>query len=107
MKKKEEYELSQIGNMDETPVWFDMPTSRTVSHKGQKTVMIKTSSHEKTRFTVLLSCLADGTKVKPTVIFKRKTLHFLTAFSTNPQISVLKQQSLESQCYEKIQVLSV
>lgn len=70
MRRKEEYDLSQIGNMDETPVWFDMPTARTVSHKGQKTVLVKTTGHEKTRFTVVLTCLADGTKLKPMVIFK-------------------------------------
>ena len=36
MRKKEQYDLSQIGNMDETPVWFDMPTSKTVTAKGEK-----------------------------------------------------------------------
>ena len=30
--------------------------------------------HEKCRFTAVLSCLADGTKLKPMVIFKRKTI---------------------------------
>ena len=47
MREKEEYELSQIGNMDETPVWFDMPTSKTVTSKGEKTVLVKTTGHEK------------------------------------------------------------
>lgn len=74
MRKKEQYDLSQIGNMDETPVWFDMPTSKTVSAKGEKTVLVRTTGHEKSRFTVVLSCLADGTKLKPMVVFKRKTL---------------------------------
>lgn len=74
MRKNEQYELAQIGNMDETPVWFDMPTSKTVASKGQKSVLVKTTGHEKSRFTVVLSCLADGTKLKPMIIFKRKTL---------------------------------
>ena len=30
--------------------------------------------HEKTRFTAVLACMADGTKLRPVVIFKRKTL---------------------------------
>ena len=39
-----------------------------------KTVLLKTTGHEKTHFTVVLACLADGTKLKPMAIFKRKTM---------------------------------
>ena len=28
-KRSKNYSLVNIGNMDETPVWFDMPTSKT------------------------------------------------------------------------------
>ena len=70
-RKRDDYELVQIGNMDETPVWFDMPAARTVESRGVKTVLLKTTGNEKTRFTVVLSCLADGTKLKPMVIFRR------------------------------------
>ena len=73
-RRKENYELVHTGNMDETPVWFDMPSARTVNAKGEKTVLVNTTGHEKSRFTVVLACLADGTKLKPMVIFKRKTL---------------------------------
>lgn len=60
--------------MDETPMNFDMPPSSTVHPTGDKTVMIKTTGNEKNHFTVILSCLADGTKLKPMIIFKRKTM---------------------------------
>ena len=73
-RKQKNFDLSAIGNMDETPVWFDMPAVRTVESRGAKTVFVKTTSHEKTRFTVVLACLADGTKLKPMVVFKRKTM---------------------------------
>ena len=69
-RKKGNYELVNIGNMDEMPVWFDMPSARTVATQGEKTVTISTTGHEKSCFTVVLSCLADGTKLKPMVIFK-------------------------------------
>lgn len=74
LRKKYEYPLSQIGNMDETPVYFDMPSNKTVDVKGRKTIFTRSTGHEKTRFTVVLTCLANGEKLKPMVIFKRKTL---------------------------------
>ena len=73
-RKRQDYDLKQIGNMDETPTWFDMPSSRTVNKAGGKTVFVRTSGHEKVRFTTVLGCMADGTKLKPMVIFKRKTM---------------------------------
>ena len=72
-RKKGNYELVNIGNMDETPVWFDMPSARIVSARGEKTVSITTTGHKKSRFMVVLSYLVDATKLKPMVIFKRKT----------------------------------
>ena len=33
--------------------------------KGSKTIMIKTSGNETTRYTVVLVCCADGTKPPP------------------------------------------
>ena len=60
--------------MDEVPLTFDVPLNKTVGVKGAKTIMIKTSGKEKTRYTVVLACCADGTKLLPSLIFKRKTL---------------------------------
>ncbi|MCG7877729.1 MAG: hypothetical protein N0C90_15530 [Candidatus Thiodiazotropha endolucinida] len=73
-RKKVEFDLSQIGNMDETPMFFDMPGNRTVDVKGATTVSVKTMGGEKSHFTVILSCMADGTKLRPAVVFKRKTM---------------------------------
>ena len=74
MRRKQNYELINIGNMDETPVWFDMPSARTVSEKGEKIILVKTTGNEKYRFTVVLACMADGTRLKPMIVFKRKTI---------------------------------
>lgn len=65
--------MGQIGNADETPVWFDMPRNYTIAEKGTKEVPIKTSGYEKQRVTVMLAITADGRKLTPFVIFKRKT----------------------------------
>lgn len=83
LRKEKNFDLSHIGNMDETPVFFDLPSNYTVDSKGAKTVFIKTTGHEKCRFTVVLSCLADGTRLPPTVIFKRKTLPKGAKFPSN------------------------
>ena len=73
-RKEVDYPMCMIGNMDETPMNFDMPSNQTVDIKGKKTIMIKTTVHEKTHFTVVLACTADGGKLPPMVIFKRKTM---------------------------------
>ena len=74
MREQYNFPVAQIGNMDETPVWFDMPNARTVNAKGEKTVMVRTTGHEKSRFTVVLACMGDGFRLKPFIIFKRKTM---------------------------------
>ena len=68
------FEIGQLGNMDEVPLTFDGPSNKKVDVTGAKTIMIKTSRNEKTHYTVVLACCADGTKLPPLLIFKRKTL---------------------------------
>ena len=65
---------SGIGNMDETAIWADMPSTTSVEQKGAKTVPILTTGHEKSRITVCLGALADGRKLQPLVILKGKRL---------------------------------
>ena len=60
---------SHIVNMDETPCYFDLPSSSTVETKGSKTVSIATSGYEKMRFTTVLAVSSDGGKLKPMLIF--------------------------------------
>ncbi|KAL1457235.1 hypothetical protein MTO96_027713 [Rhipicephalus appendiculatus] len=60
--------------MDEVPVTFNIPLGRSFTEKGQKTVTVRTTGHEKSHFTAELACCADGTKLPPMLIFKRKTL---------------------------------
>jgi hypothetical protein len=66
--------MENIANMDETPMYFDMPGNSTVDTVGSKTVSIRTSGNEKQHFTVVLACQADGKKLRPMVIFKRKNM---------------------------------
>ena len=65
--EKGKYSLKNVINMDEVPLTFDCPPNRTVDS-------LSTTGQEKTHFTVMLACCTDGTKLKPLIIFKRKTL---------------------------------
>ena len=78
LRKQHDFELSQIGNADQTPFTFDMPYERTVALKGSNSVSINTTGNEKNRFTIMLACTADGGKLPPYIIFKQKTLPKVT-----------------------------
>jgi len=69
-----DYEIGQIGNMDETPMTFDMAGFMTVNKKRDKTVTVNTTGSEKAHFMVILSCLADGMKLPVMVIFMGKSM---------------------------------
>ena len=67
-----DYPLALIGNMDETPMAFNLPSNTTIEQSGTKTISILTTGHERSNFTVVLACMADGTKLLPVIIFKLK-----------------------------------
>ena len=69
-----DYPLALIGNMDETPVAFNLPSNTTIDELEARSVSIRTTGHEKTNFTVVLTCMADGTKLPPLIIFKFKNI---------------------------------
>jgi hypothetical protein len=72
-KTGSDFRPSFIINMDETPVWFDMPCNYTVDVKGAKTVKAVQTNKAKQRFTVVLTCGADGSKYQPMIIFGNRT----------------------------------
>jgi hypothetical protein len=49
-----------MGNADERPMFFDMPTNSTVNVNASESVIVKTTGCEKLRITVMLPILADG-----------------------------------------------
>jgi len=59
-----------IVNMDQTPLPFSLASDSTLSLVGESTVTVRATGNEKTRCTVSLSVCADGTKLKPMIIFK-------------------------------------
>lgn len=72
--KEKNFSPKEIINMDEVPLCFDCPPNYTVDSRGKESISITTTGHEKSAFTVVLSCAADGTKFPPMIIFKRITI---------------------------------
>lgn len=56
-KAKHYFLLGQIGN------WFDMPSKKTVSGKGEHQGCLLTAGNMHNRFTVILCCMADADKL--------------------------------------------
>lgn len=67
MRKFREYSDSEILNMDETPVWFEMPGKSSLSYAGETEVRVASTGHEKEKITVTLAAYGDGTKLAPLV----------------------------------------
>lgn len=92
---KAEFSLDHIGNMDEVPVTFDMPSKFTIDQQGSQDIRVTTSGAEKTRFTVVLCVTASGIKLPAYVIFKRKTIPKGT-FPSNILVSANEKSSMTS-----------
>ena len=91
MRKDFHYGMESIGNMDETPIYFDapgvflifiifsvkpnckyniFPGNYTIDYKGAKTINMFSTGHDKSRITVMLCAMANGRKLPPLVLFK-------------------------------------
>jgi hypothetical protein len=62
-KLKNVVDLAELGNMDEIPVSFDIPDTRTVDLKGTRDIELTTTGAEKCNLTVILCVTADGENV--------------------------------------------
>ena len=67
---KYKYPPLSIIAMDETSVWNDMVSNITTDKQGATSVCLKTTRHEKCMVSVFLAAKADGTKLKPFVVFR-------------------------------------
>ena len=57
-------------NMDQTAITLDMPENTTWDATGSRTVQVRTTAANNFRVTVALCSAADGTKLKPLIVFK-------------------------------------
>ena len=70
MKINSPDDLNSIGNMDETPVFFEMYQNKTIAKIGDKKVNVKTFGCEKMRISIILKILANGDKIPPLIVLK-------------------------------------
>lgn len=82
------YPPETIFAMDETACWMDMLSDTTVALTGKRSVPLKSTGHEKNHFTVVLTARADGTKMKPFVVFKGKGTQLVKDLQQIPGIVV-------------------
>ena len=74
--------------MDETACWMDMPSDTKVALHGERSVPVNSTGHEKSYFTVILTTRANGTKMKPFVVFKGKGTRLVKELEQIPGIVV-------------------
>jgi len=60
--------------MNETSVSFNLLSNITIDELRTRTVSICTTGHKRTNFIVVLTCMADGTKLLLLIIFKLKKI---------------------------------
>jgi hypothetical protein len=72
--QRNKYSLNQIGNANETAIFFNIPRNYTVNFKWEEQVAMKTTGYEKLCVIVMLCITADGNKLPPCVILNRKTV---------------------------------
>ena len=70
LSRKFNYRPSSIIAMRETAVWCDMLAQTTVvDTTGKKDIPLNTTGHEKVRVLLCLTAKADGTRLKPFIVF--------------------------------------
>ena len=71
-KMKDRFPGAPVWGCDETPVFFDTPHNQTMEKVGAKEVRIRSTGGDKKMVTVMLLGCSDGSKARPTIVFKGK-----------------------------------
>ena len=81
-----------IINMDETPIYFDMPKAHTIAKTGAREVRVRGTKGGKKRVTFVVTCSAAGQMLKPMVVFKGKTARSLKTVTQRSDIAIVHQK---------------
>ena len=56
--------------MDETAIYLDMLGERTLEETGTRTILVRSTGHDRDNVTVILGALGDRTKLESLMVFK-------------------------------------
>ena len=73
-RKMHNYLFSRIDKVGENQMLYILPSNQTVNGVSSKTLAVKVTRHEKTRFGAGLVSMAGGTKLLLIVSFKSKAI---------------------------------
>jgi hypothetical protein len=90
MRTNVDYDM--LGNMDKTPVYFDIVPGKVNEVKGKKTMKVRTTGLEKRHITVVLSCMASGGLLPLMIIFKGKTIRCIKGLKATPGVLIAYQK---------------
>ena len=57
---------------DETAVWFDATSNKTIALRGEKSIGVASTGHDKANVTILLATASNGSKKRPLMVIKGK-----------------------------------
>ena len=69
------YSDDLIGNLDETPLYFNIAPNYSFSQKRKKSIIKRTQSQDKCHVSVILTILANGGKLPPLLIIFKGVSH--------------------------------
>ncbi|MEL7341299.1 MAG: hypothetical protein AAGM67_12520 [Bacteroidota bacterium] len=73
-------------NADETGVFLDAVTTRTIDFKGEKAIRVRSSGKEKSRVTFMVTATLSGELLKPFVILKGTRISRLRKFHPSARV---------------------
>ena len=83
-------------------MWDDMVSNTAVDKVGAKSIILKTTGHEKVLVSVCSAAKADGTKLKPLVVFrgaKRETRGLDEEFKSKCVVGSSKNAWMNEEMY--------
>ena len=86
------YSFTFVGNIDQTPAFFDMVSSKGIVKKGVRGCVSSSSGSEKKHLTVLLSPMADEQILARMIIFMQKTDRIIRNLNIPPGFIVKTQE---------------